>query len=180
MLLYIDPGTGSMLFAILIGIIGALSYLLKEWMVKLRFILSGGKKVETNVSQIPYVIFSDDKRYWTVFEPICREFDKRGIDIVYMTASPDDPALTSSLKHVKGKFIGEGNKAFAKLNFLNAAIVLSTTPGLDVYQWKRSKNVKYYVHMLHCANEVAGYHMFGIDYYDALMLSGEYQVRDTR
>lgn len=26
---YIDPGTGSMLFAILIGIIGALNYLLK-------------------------------------------------------------------------------------------------------------------------------------------------------
>lgn len=180
MLLYIDPGTGSMLFAILIGIIGALSYLLKEWMVKLRFILSGGKKVETNVRQIPYVIFSDDKRYWNVFEPICREFDKRGIDIVYMTASPDDPALTSSLEHVKGEFIGEGNKAYAKLNFLNATIVLSTTPGLDVYQWKRSKNVRYYVHMLHCANEVAGYHMFGIDYYDALMLSGEYQVRDTR
>lgn len=26
MLLYIDPGTGSMLFAILIGMVGALSY----------------------------------------------------------------------------------------------------------------------------------------------------------
>lgn len=180
MRLYIDPGTGSMLFAILIGIIGALGYLLKEWMVKLRFILSGGKKVETNASQIPYLIFSDDKRYWNVFEPICREFDKRGIDIVYLTASSDDPALTSPLEHVKAEFIGEGNKAFAKLNFINATIVLSTTPGLDVYQWKRSKNVKYYVHMLHCANEVAGYHMFGIDYYDALMLSGEYQVKDTR
>ena len=44
MRLYIDPGTGSMLFAILIGIIGALNYLLKNWIVKLRFILSGGKK----------------------------------------------------------------------------------------------------------------------------------------
>lgn len=180
MLLYIDPGTGSMIFAILIGIIGALNYLLKDWIVKLRFILSGGKKVETNTDKIPYVIFSDDKRYWTVFEPVCREFDRRGIDIVYMTASPDDPALKTDLKHVKGEFIGEGNKAFARLNFLNARIVLSTTPGLDVYQWKRSKNVDCYVHMLHCANEIAGYHMFGIDYYDALLLSGEYQVRDTR
>ena len=45
MRLYIDPGTGSMLFAILIGIIGALNYLLKSWIVKLRFILRGGKKV---------------------------------------------------------------------------------------------------------------------------------------
>ena len=28
---YIDPGTGSMLFAILIGIIGAVTYMLKSW-----------------------------------------------------------------------------------------------------------------------------------------------------
>lgn len=42
---YIDPGTGSMLFAILIGIIGAVTYMLKSWLLKLRFVLSGGKKV---------------------------------------------------------------------------------------------------------------------------------------
>ena len=79
-LLYIDPGTGSMLFAILIGILGAVTYLLKNWMVKLRFLLSGGKKVEANADKLPVVIFSDDKRYWNVFEPVCREFDKRGVE----------------------------------------------------------------------------------------------------
>lgn len=178
--LYIDPGTGSMLFAILIGIIGALNYLIKGWIVKLRFIISGGKAVGTNAHKIPFVIFSDDKRYWNVFEPICKEFNNRGVDLVYMTASPDDPALNCGYEHIKGEFIGEHNKAFARLNFLNAAIVLSTTPGFDVYQWKRSKNVWYYVHMLHAANEAVLYRMFGIDYYDALMLSGEYQVRDVR
>lgn len=181
MALYIDPGTGSMLFAILIGLIGAANYLLKDWLVKIRFLLSGGgQKVEAGATKIPIVIFSDDKRYWSVLEPICREFDRRGADIVYMTASLDDPALENSYEHIKAEFIGENNKAFAKLNFLNATIVLSTTPGLDVYQWKRSKKVQYYVHMLHAANEVAGYRMFGLDYYDALMLSGEYQVKDTR
>ena len=97
-----------------------------------------------------------------------------------MTASPDDPALNNSYQHMTAKFIGQNNKAFAKMNFLNAVIVLSTTPGLDVYQWKRSKDIQYYVHMLHGANEVIGYRMFGVDYYDAIMLSGEYQVRDVR
>lgn len=179
-LLYIDPGTGSMLFAILIGVIGTLNYLLKNGIVKLRFALSSGKKVETNANKIPFVIFSDDKRYWNVFEPICRELDSRGVDIVYMTASPDDPVLQNPYEHIKGEFIGKGNKAFARMNFLNAGIVLSTTPGLDVYQWKRSKDVLCYVHILHAANEVAWYRMFGIDYYDVLMLSGEYQLEDVR
>lgn len=61
MRLYIDPGTGSMLFAILIGIIGALNYLLKGWFVKIRFILSGGQKVKVNAARIPFVIFSDNR-----------------------------------------------------------------------------------------------------------------------
>lgn len=179
-LLYIDPGTGSMLFAILIGIIGTLNYLLKNGLVKLRFVLSSGKKIETNKDKLPFVIFSDDKRYWNVFEPICREFDRRGVDMVYMTASPDDPALENPYEHIKGEFIGKNNKAFAKMNFLNAGIVLSTTPGLDVYQWKRSKDVQYYVHMQHAANDISGYRMFGVDYFDAVLLSGEYQVQEVR
>lgn len=180
MKLYIDPGTGSMLFAILIGVIGAANYLLKNWIVKLRFFLTGGKKVKTNAHKIPFVIFSDDKRYWSVFEPLCCEFNKRGVDVVYMTASEDDPVLNNTYEHIKGEFIGENNKAFVRLNFLNALIVLSTTPGLDVYQWKRSKDVTYYVHLLHAANDVAGYRMFGLDYYDAVMLSAEYQVNEIR
>jgi len=179
-LLYIDPGTGSMLFTILIGLIGAGIYSFRMLFVKIRFVVSGGKKVAVNQNKIPFVIFADHKRYWSVYEPICREMDRRGLDVVYMTASPDDPGLKNPYPHVKGQFIGEGNKAFAKLNFLNAGIVISTTPGLDVYQWKRSKEVQYYVHVLHAAGEVTMYRMFGIDYYDAVLLSGQFQEDDIR
>ncbi|MBQ7896014.1 MAG: CDP-glycerol glycerophosphotransferase family protein, partial [Oscillospiraceae bacterium] len=140
---------------------------------------SGGK-AESNIKKLPLVIFSDDKRYWNIFKPICRELDKKGMDVVYMTASPDDPALENSFEHVKAEFIGSENKAFAKLNFVNASIVLSTTPGLDVYQWKRSRDVQHYMHIFHAANDVTLYRMFGIDYYDSLLLSGEYQHQDIR
>lgn len=177
--LYIDPGTGSMLFTILIGVIGAAVYSARMLLIKLRFRLSGGK-AEGAVERIPLVIFSDDKRYWTVFEPICREINRRGRDVVYMTASEDDPALKNPYPHVKAQFIGEGNKAFTRLNFLNAAIVLSTTPGLDVYQWKRAKDVQFYVHIPHAASDITMYRMFGIDYYDAVLLSGEYQAGQVR
>ena len=180
LLLYIDPGTGSMLFAVLIGVFGALGYVIRMAWVKIRFKITGGKKDKTKSDKIPYVIFSDDKRYWMVFEPICREFDKRGIDVEYLTASKDDPGLSCEYKHVKSRFLGEGNKAFSKLNFLNASIVLATTPGLDVYQWKRSKEVDFYVHIPHSAGEIALYKMFGIDYYDAILLAGDYLVDHVR
>lgn len=179
MTLYIDPGTGSMLFTILIGIIGASIYSLRMLFIKIRFKLTGGK-VSASSHKIPFVIFSDDKRYWSIFEPICKEMDKRGKDVVYLTGSADDPALKSTYKHVKAECIGKDNKAFARLNFLNASILLSTTPGLDVYQWKRSKEVQHYVHIPHAASEIILYRMFGIDYYDTILLSGEYQARDIR
>ena len=172
MKLYIDPGTGSMLFAILIGIIGALNFALRGWIIKLRFLLSGGEKTAVDQEKHPLAVFVDDKRYWNVMEPVCRELDRRGLDVAYLTASPDDPALQNPYAHVHAEFLGEGNKAFAKLNFLRANVLLSTTPGLDVYQWKRSPGVDCYVHILHAANEVAGYRMFGIDYYDTVFVSG--------
>lgn len=179
MTLYIDPGTGSMLFTVLIGVIGASIYSLRMLFIKIRFKLSGGK-VEVNNKKIPFVIFSDDKRYWSIFEPICRELDKRGKDVLYITASPDDPALSSEYAHVKAECIENENKLYTRLNFLNATMVLSTTPGLDVYQWKRSRDVQYYVHIPHAANDITLYRMFGLDYYDAIMLSGEYQETEIR
>ena len=177
--MYIDPGTGSMLFTILIGVIGAAVYAVRMLLIKLRYRLSNGKAA-VDEHRIPYVIFSDDKRYWSVFEPICREMNRRGKDVVYMTASPDDPALQNKYEHIKAEFIGADNKAFAKLNFLNADIVFSTTPGLGVYQWKRSKGVKHYVHIPHAASDITLYRMFGVDRYDALLLSDERQIRDIR
>lgn len=177
---YIDPGTGSMLFTILIGVLGAGIYALRNVWVKFRFVLSGGSHEKMNANKVPFVIFTDSKRYWNIFAPICEEFEKRKQKLVYMTASPDDPALQREFKYVKCEFIGEGNKAFAKLNLLNADIVLSSTPGLDVYQWKRSKNVAYYAHVLHAANDPTAYRMFGLDYFDAVLLSGEYQVQQQR
>ena len=181
MKLYIDPGTGSMLFTILIGLLGTALYLFRNAFVKLRFLIGGGAdKKRMDEDRVPYAIFSDHKRYWNNFEPICDQFEKRGLPLLFLTASPDDPALQKTYQHVQCRFIGEGNHAFAKLNFLKADILLSTTPGLDVYQWKRSKDVKWYVHVLHMASDPTGYRMFGLDYYDALLFSGEYQVAQTR
>ncbi len=180
MRLYIDPGTGSMLFAILIGAIGVARFALKGASVKLKFLLSGGQKVDTASDAIPLVIFSDDKRYWKTFEPVVRELDSRSFDVTYMTQSPDDPGLSASYPHLHAEFIGEGNKGFARLNFLKATMLLSTTPGLNVYQWQRSKDVKYYIHMTHAPSELTTYRMFGVDFYDALLLSGQYQIDDCR
>ena len=178
--LYIDPGTGSMLFAVMISIVSFLIYILKVGWIKIKFILSKGRQGKIDENKIPYLIFAEAKRYWNVFRPICDEFEKRGIDVVYWTTSPDDPALEQKYEHIKFEFIGEGNKAYAKLNMVNAGIVISSTPGLNVYQWKRSKFVDHYCHVIHGANDIVLYRMFGVDFFDSLLLSGQYQIDHTR
>lgn len=179
MKLYIDPGTGSMLFSLAVGLISVLWFGARKLYMGIKYRTGG--RIDINNYAIPLVIYSDDKRYWQTFEPVIRELDSRSFDVTYMTQSPDDPALLAVYPHLHAEFIGEGNKGFAKLNFLKATMLLATTPGLDVYQWKRSKDVKYYIHLPHGANDsTTGYRMFGLDFYDAVMLSGEYQVTTMR
>ena len=180
MFFYIDPGTGSMLFTILIGLAGAAIYAVRGLFVKSKVSLGGGRKKHKKDGKEGMVFFTDSKRYETIFRPLCDEMEKRGQNVLYLTASPDDPMLERKYEHIRTEFIGEGNKAFVRMNFIRASVVLSSTPGLDVYQWKRSRDADWYVHVLHAPNDVTLYRMFGLDYYDAVLVSGEYQIRQLR
>ena len=178
--LYIDPGTGGMLFTILFAALGTVYYLVQALSVKLKFMISGGKAESISEEKIPIAIFSDHKRYFNIFEPICDELERRGQKVSFLTASEDDPIFEKHYENIECVYLGEGNKAFSKLNLLNATMVLSTTPSLDVFQWKRSKDVNYYVHIPHAPDDITKYRMFGIDSFDAVLLSGEYQIQQVR
>lgn len=176
---YIDPGTGSMLFTVLIGLISALIYGLRSLFIKLKYSV-GIKNKDISNDSLPFVIYSEGSRYFNVFYLICEEFEKRRITLNYLTQSKDDPVFDKHFTYIKPEFIGSGNSGFAKLNLLKAHVLLSTTPGLDVYQWKKSRDVKHYVHIPHMPNDITTYRMFGLDYYDAVLVSGEYQVEQLR
>jgi hypothetical protein len=55
-----------------------------------------------------------------------------------------------------------------------------SSPGLDVYQLKRSKMGKHYAHILHAPSDATMYRLFGIDYFDSVLLTGDYQAADIR
>ena len=181
-LLYIDPGTGSMLFSILIGAAATLFFVAKAAWIKLKILLSGKKDGSgvVDASYKTYVIYNEGNQYWNVFKPVADEFEKRKIPLMYYTSSKTDPIFDQKYEFVTSEYIGEGNTAFAKLNMLSAGFVLMTTPGLQVYQLKRSKNVKHYSHVLHMPNDATTYRLFGLDYFDSVLLTGDYQKDDIR
>lgn len=180
--LYIDPGTGSMLFSILIGAAATLFFLGKAAILKLKLLFSAKKNgvATTNTNYKKYVVYNEGMQYWNVFKPVCDEFEKRQIELTYYTSAENDPCFEQNYKYVKPEFIGEGNMAFVRLNMLSAGVVLMTTPGLQVYQLKRSKNVKHYSHVLHMPNDATTYRLFGLDYFDSVLLTGDYQKTDLQ
>ena len=82
-----------MLFTILIGLLSAAIYAFRDVLVKLKFVLSGGKIKHNDDAPIPFVLFTDSKRYWSIFKPLCDEMERRGEQVLYLTAESDDPLL---------------------------------------------------------------------------------------
>ncbi len=178
--LYIDPGTGGMLFTILFGVFGVAVFSLRALFIKMKYHISGGKSIKIDEQKIPIAFFTDHKRYWNVYEPLLDELERRKQKAVYLTCSKDDPAFKKKYEYISSEYIGEGNKPFSRLNLLNASVVVSSTPSLGVFQWKRSNNVDYYIHIQHAASDISLYRMFGTDHYDSILLSGPYQVEQVR
>ena len=178
--LYIDPATGSMLFSVLLGVFITASFFVRMLFIKLKTVI-GGKSASARAEGFnKYLIYSDDKRYWNSYRSILDEFESRGIEAAFWTSSEDDPVFTQDYRYVHPEFIGAGNKAFVKLNAARADVLLSTTPGLEVLQWKRSKAVKKYVHFFHSPATALGYGMFQLDFYDVILANSELQIAEVR
>ena len=179
---YIDPGTGSLLFSALFGIIGTLFFLSKALIIKLKTIsFSKNKNIETEASKkARIIIYGEDKRYCNVFKPIIEELIKLETPVIYYSSSEDDPIFEIKNDLLHAEFIGVGNKAYAKLNFIEADICLMTTPNLDVFQLKRSKGVKKYVHIMHSVGCASLYCIYGLDFFDAVFLDSELEISEIR
>jgi len=177
-LLYIDPGTGSALFSILIGIAATLYFLGRALLIKIKVLFSG--KGTLSIYKNPYVIYSEGSQYFNVFKPVLDNFEDKKTEILYLTSAKDDPVFDKNYNYIKSEYIGEGGIAFTRLGMLSAKVCLMTSPGLNVYQLKRSKSVKHYSHVLHSPADAMTYKLFGLDYFDSVLLSGDYQANDIR
>ena len=84
MLLYIDPGTGSMLFSLAVGAVTMLYFAGKAAVMKIKFLLSGGTYSMNKEPIHPIVIYSEGSRYWNVFAPVVKEFEKRETPLIFL------------------------------------------------------------------------------------------------
>lgn len=127
------------------------------------------------------VIYGESATYWSTFEPLLRELGRRDEKVEYLTSTENDPCFSAGLPTcIACKYIGSGTKAYTRLNFMKADVMVLTTPGIDVLQIRRSSGVGKYIHVLHSLVDLHKYKLFSFDYYDAVICNGEYQVKSLR
>jgi len=179
---YLDPGSGSMLVAGLVGLLASLLFFLKGLYYRGRRSLFGvlRRTAKDDQTRHKLVFYSEGRQYWSTFRPLIDELVSRGEQCVYLTSDEQDPGLLYSSELVSTKHIGTGTKAYAYLTVLEADVCAMTTPGLDVVQIKRSKGVKHYAYLVHAPTDVGTYKQYSFNYFDSIFISGDHQSKSLR
>ena len=177
---YLDPGTGSMLLSVFVGLVSGIYFLIRKLPAAARslFFRMTGKTDQMKGSDL--VFYAESAAYWGTFRPVLEALDKLGIHSTYLTSAENDPVFQSDLKCVKARYIGKANSAYTALGFLEARVFVLTTPGIDVLQIRRSRGVGRYVHLVHSVSDIHTYKLFSFDYYDTIVCSGPAQVKSLR
>lgn len=179
--LYLDPGTGSLLFSLIAGVVTTVFYSAKGLYYKLSGSAKGaaGSAERSVLETWSVVIYSEGARYYGTFKPLLAQLAKARIKTLYLTSDSNDPGMTAH-GELTSYFIGDGHKAWALLARIRADVCISTTPGLDVMQFKRSKQVKHYMHLVHAPTDKAFNRPYSFDYFDSVVINGPHQERTLR
>ena len=177
---YLDPGTGSMLLSVFVGLISGVYFVIRKLPSTLRslFFRLTGKTDALKHNTLTF--YAESAAYWTTFRPILVALEKLGVESSYLTSDEKDPVFASGLKCVHPRFIGKSNTAYTALGFLQTKVLVLTTPGIDVLQIRRSPGVGRYVHVVHAVGDIHTYKLFSFDYYDAVYCAGPGQVKSLR
>ena len=130
------------------------------------------------------VIFSEGKNYWGTYKPIIDALLAKGQPFTYYSMDIHDPALTIENDLMNSKYIGNGTMAFAKMNNLEADILLTTTPniGTENYPIKKSAKIGSLIHVWHSFGDYtyAWYHHGSLDHFDEVLTAGDYMDPQIR
>lgn len=177
---YLDPGTGSLLLYAIAGVATTILFALRNlWYgIRGRIFLAGKIAVS---SHLPDVVFhSEGGKYWQVFKPVIEALGREGVSCAYVTPDSSDPGLSFVSPGLQGIRPGGETATIAWMNAARAALVVSTTPHLDVYMLRRSRGVRRYAHLFHAPTDLAFYEKYAFDWYDCLLTVGPFQDSSVR
>lgn len=166
---YIDPGTGSALFYVVTGLVVSVYFAVRgiyyraiDWFFRMR----------RRDQRCEIAIHCEDPRYEITFLPIVRALDAQDIEVAFFTMYPRDTSFEALPKRTVHRAIPEGMMGYAYLNNIQATLLVTTTPQLDVMTFRRSRHVRHYAIVQHALGESRFVRPYAYDHFDSVLCCG--------
>ncbi|MBQ9219653.1 CDP-glycerol glycerophosphotransferase family protein [Succinivibrio sp.] len=177
---YLDPGSGNALVCLFLSLIGAFFYYLKSFFYRIVLKIKGEQYTQKLDEQI--ALFSEGKNYWYTYKPIVEKLIDKKIPFIYYTMDFEDPALRIDNEFMHSKYVGSGNRGFAKIGSLKTKLLITTTPniGCPEYPLRKPSKVMKLCHIWHSICDSSCYHLGALDYYDVALTVGNWVEEPLR
>lgn len=174
---YIDPGTGSALFYVITGVVVSIYFGIRSFYYRsLDFLF----RIRYRDQRCSMAIHCEDPRYESTFLPVIERLVARGVEPTLFTMYERDgsfPLLPAAVTH---RTIAPGMVGYAYLNNLEAKLLVTTTPQLDVMTFRRSRRVRHYAMIQHALGESRYVRPFAYDFFDSVLCCGEIVKKNIR
>lgn len=174
---YIDPGTGSALLYVVGAVITSIYFAARGLYYRLLDLVFRARLRDPRCS---VAVHCEDPRYEITFLPVLEALVGRGIEPTLFTMYPRDDSFAPLPAGVKLRPIPPGMLGYALLNNLDATLLVTTTPQLDVMTFRRSRRVKHYVHLQHALGESRYVRPYAYDHFDTILCCGETLKKNIR
>ena len=166
---YIDPGTGSALFYVISGLVVAAYFGVRGLYYRtVDFVF----RIRHHDQRCDVALHCEDPRYEITFLPVIRAMCARGIEPTLFTMYERDASFEPLPAGVIQRAIPPGMVGYAYMNNIQATLLVTTTPQLDVMTFRRSRRVRHYSHLPHALGESRYVRPFAYDYFDSVLCCG--------
>jgi hypothetical protein len=166
---YIDPGTGSALFYLITGLVVAVYFAVRGLYYRaIDFVF----RIRHRDQRCEVAVHCEDPRYEITFLPVIKAMCARGLAPTLFTMYERDASFEPLPAGVVHRAIAPGMVGYAYLNNIEATLLATTTPQLDVMTFRRSRRVKHYSLLPHALGESRYVRPFAYDYFDSVLCCG--------
>lgn len=104
-----------------------------------------------SLNQKDFIFFySEDSNYWVHLKPlIISTIEDQQLNVVYISSQPHDLGLTYKNKRFRSFYLGFGSILVWFFKNINCKILITSSPDLDNYHFKKSKNNVHYIYTQH-------------------------------
>jgi hypothetical protein len=137
-------------------------------------------RVRGRDSRCGVAVHCEDPRYEITFLPVLAALVERGIEATFFAMYERDASFPPLPAGVKCRTIRAGMLGYSYLNNLEATLLVTTTPQLDVMTFRRSPRIQHYVYLQHALGESRYVRPFAYDRFDTVLCCGEILKRNIR